>query len=481
MSDSFGGPGPRDLTGTTLAVVAGSVAALLGSLIARIVMARALAPSELGVLLAAVAMASALGGMLSLGLNPATTRRIASLRATGAGDEAYATARTALQVAATAGGGGMVALAAAGLLVVHGHGLLPPSWQALGWGLTGVAPVVLALPVGLAVLGVCRGFGEVAGRALVRDGGGGLLRAAAVGLAALAGGSVLVFALAFAAGSLGAEGLFALYGKRRGWFLRGGGCWDRGLVDSLPPFAALEVLGQFQSWLDMAIIAVFSNPTQVGYFGIAKGLTRAMGMLAAAGSHGYLPMAAAAHQRGDREGLGAAYRHARLMSLALVWLPVGLCLLVPQQLIVAFAGAPYAPAALTLRLLAVALLVEVLPGYMYVTLEAMAEAAALAWMRTVSLVLGAIAMGVLTNRHGAAGTAAGLLVMAVCRNLLIGVHLWRRLRPGLAALRHVGAVPAAASLLAAGAVAGVLWPGIPEVFIATVASGLGAVLLWRAA
>ncbi len=480
MSDFFDGPGSRDLTGTTLAVVAGSVAALLGSLIARIVMARALAPSELGVLLAAVAMASALGGILSLGLNPATTRRIASLRAAGAGDEAYATARTALQLAATAGGGGMVALAAAGLLVVHAHGLLPPSWQALGWGLTGVAPVVLALPVGLAVLGVCRGFGEVAGRALVRDGGGGLLRAAAVGLAALAGGSVLVFALAFAVGSLGAEGFFALYGKRRGWF-KPGGSRDRGLTGSLPPFAALEVLGQFQSWLDMAVIAVFSNPTQVGYFGIAKGLTRAMGMLAAAGSHGYLPMAAAAHQRGDREGLGAAYRHARLMSLALVWLPVGLCLLVPQQLIVAFAGVPYAPAAFTLRLLAVALLVEVLPGYMYVTLEAMDEAAALAWMRSVSLVLGALAMGVLTNRHGAAGTAAGLLVMAVCRNLLVGVHLWRRLRPGLAALGHVGAVPAAATLLAAGAVAGVLWPGIPEVFIATVASGLGAVLLWRAA
>ncbi|RLE23433.1 MAG: hypothetical protein DRJ65_11855 [Acidobacteria bacterium] len=480
MSDSFGGPGPRDLTGTTLAVVAGSVAALLGSLIARIVMARTLAPSELGVLLAAVAVASALGGMLSLGLNPATTRRIAGLRATGAADEAYATARTALQLAATAGGGGMVALAATGLLVAHGHALLPASWQALGWGLTGVAPVVLALPVGLAVLGVCRGFGEVAGRALVRDGGGGLLRAVAVGLAALAGGSVLVFALAFTIGSVGAEGLFALYGQRRGWFKRGGG-WDRGLTASLRPFAALEVLGQFQTWLDMAVVALFASPTQVGYFGIAKGLLRAMGLLAAAGSHGYLPLAAAAHQRGDREGLGAAYRHARLMSLALVWLPAGLCLLVPQQVIVAFAGTPYAPAALTLRVLAVALLVEVLPGYMYVTLEAMNEAAALAWMRTVSLLLGALAMAVLTNWHGAAGTAAGLLVMAGCRNLLVGIHLCRRLRPGFAALRHVGAVPAATALLAAGAVAGFLWPGIPEVIIATVASGLGAAILWRAA
>jgi len=480
MPDPFGGPEPRNLTGTTLAVVAGSVAALLGSLVARVVMARALSPAELGVLLAAVAIASALGGVLSLGLNPATTRRIAALRASGAPEEAHATARTGLRLAATAGGGGMVALAAVGLLVARGHGLLPPSWQGLGWGITGVAPIVLALPVGLAVLGACRGFGEVAGRALVRDGCGGLLRAAAVSLAALAGGSVLVFALAFAVGSLGAEGFFALYGKRRGWFTPGGG-WDRGLTGSLRPFAALEFLGQLQSWLDMAVVAVLASPTQVGYFGVAKGLSRAMGMLAAAGSHGYLPLAAAAHDRGNRKGLEASYRHARLISLALIWLPVGLCLLVPQQVIVAIAGTPYAPAALSLRLLAVTLLVEVLPGYMYVTLEAMGDASVLAWTRSISLVIGVVTMGMLTTRYGSAGTAAGLLVMAVVRNLLVAVHLWRRLQPNLTVLRPIGAVPAATALLAAGTFVCGLWPGIPEVIVATVASGLGAAVLWRSA
>jgi len=475
-----GVPEPSNLTGTTLAVVAGSVAALLGSLVARVVMARSLAPSELGVLLAAVAVASALGGMLSLGLNSATTRRVAGLRAIGAGEEAQSAARTALRIAATTGGGGMVALAAAGWLVLRGHGLVPPSWQALGWGITGLSPVVLALPVGLAVLGTCRGFGEVAGRALIRDGGGGLIRAVAVTLAALAGGSVLVFALAFTMGSLGAEGLFALYGKHRGWFGSRGG-WDRGLTGSLRPFAALEVLAQLQTWLDVAMVAIFSNPTQVGYFGVAKGLSRAMRMLAAAGSHGYLPLATAAHQRDDRDGLGAVYCQARLISLALVWIPVGLCLLVPQQVIVTFAGAPYAPAALTLRLLALALLVDVLPGYMDVTLEAIGDATMLALTRTVSLMAGALAMGVFTRWYGANGTAAGLLVMAVVRNLLVAIHLWRRLQPGLAAFRHVGAVPAAAALLAAGAVTGVLWPGIPSVLVAMVASSLGAAVLWRAA
>jgi len=480
MTDTFGSQGRRYLTGTTLAVVAGSVAALLGSLVARVVMARALAPAELGVLLTAVAMASALGGVLSLGLNPATARRIAGLRATGTADEAHAAARTALRLAATVGGGGMVALAAAGLLVMRARGLLPLEWQTLGWGVTGVAPVVLALPVGLATLGACRGFGEVAGRALVRDGGGGLLRAAAVGLAALGGGSVLTFALAFALGSLAAEGLFALYGMRRGWFVHGGR-WDRVLTGSLRPFAALEGLGQLQQWLDMAVVGVLASPMQVGYFGVAKALLRAMRLLSAAGSHGYLPLAAAAHQRGDRGDLGAAYRHARLISLALVWLPAGLCLLAPRQVIVAFAGAAYAPATLTLQLLAVTLLVDVLPGYMDTTLEAMGDAATLARVRTVSLLLGALAMVVLTWRFGAAGTAAGLLVMAVVRNLLLAVHLWRRLRPGRAAFRLIGPVSAAATMLAVGAAAGVLWPDVPAVLSATVSSGLGAALLWRVA
>jgi hypothetical protein len=90
-------------------------------------------------------------------------------------------------------------------------------------------------------------------------------------------------------------------------------------------------------------------------------------------------------------------------------------------------------------------------------------------------------MVVLTVWYGATGTAAGLLVMTVVRNLLVAVHLWRQLKPDLATLRHIGAVPSAIALLAAGAVAGILWPDIPQVFVAAVVSGLGAAVLWRAA
>lgn len=478
-------PEPRpqsgDLTGSTLAVVAGSVAALLGTLVARVVMARALAPAELGVLLAAVAVASALGGVLSFGLNAATARRVAALRAEESDDAAHATARTALRLAATVGGGGMVALAAVGLLLLRQRSLLPPSWQAFGWGLTGVAPVVLALPVGLAVLGACRGFGEVAGRALLRDGAGGLLRATAVCVAALAGGSVLVFALAFAVGTVGAESLFTAHGVRRGWFRRSRAGWDRALVSSLRPFAVLEGLGQLDQWLDMAVIGVLANPAQVGFYGVAKGLLRAMRMLASAGAHGYLPLATTAHQQGDRAALGGAYRHARLLTLALVWVPAAVCLVVPGWVVVALAGAPYAPAGLALRLLALALLVDVLPGYMDLTLVAAGNAAAVAWLRTASLALGAIAMVMLTPQFGAAGTAAGLLVMAVGRNALLAVVVWRRLRPGRAVLRHLGIVPLAVVLLLGAGVAGELLPDGAGLIAALAAGVAGAALLWRAA
>ncbi len=474
-----GARGSQDLVGSTLAVVAGSVAALVGTLLARVIMARALAPAELGMLLLAVALASALGGIASLGLNPATAHRVAALRAAGAEEEAQASARTALLVAAAVGGGAAVALAAAGLAMVEAAGLLPPAWGLLGWGLLGVWPVALALPVGLAVLGACRGFGEVAGRALLRDGGGGLLRAAAVALAALAGGSVLVFALAFAAGSVAAEGLFALHAVRRGWFGRGRRRRDRGLVGSLRPFAVLEVLGQTDQWLDMGVVGLLASPAQVGFYGIAKGLLRALRMLGAAGAHGYLPMASAAHRRGDERALAGAYHHARLLTLALVWLPLSMCLAVPQQLVVLLAGVPYLPAGEVLRVLALSFLAESLLGYQDLTLVAAGHARTVALLRTGVLVAGGAAMALLTVCFGALGTAAGLALAVVGRLVVLALLLRRRVRLGGFGASAPGVVATALVLVGAAAVAGRELPGSWSAVAAAAAGGLGAALLWH--
>lgn len=468
---------PDDLGGMTLAVVGGSLGALLGSTVARILAARMLTLADFGVLLTAVGGASVFGGILSLGLNPASARRIAALREGTSPEATHSTATTALKIATLSGGSGLLGLIVLGTALNHFAAMLPVSWQLLGRTLLGVSPIALALPIGMAVLGVCRGFGEVRGRAVFRDGFGGLLRAGLVGLAGLIGGGTTLFAFAFGLSSLGTEGIFLIYGRWRGWF-GNFWSWDGKLLKSLAPFCALEILGQVQAWLDLAIVALLGNPVQVGYFGIARGLVRATRMLAGAASHGYLPLASAAHQRNDSESLGIAYGRSRLLSLALIWIPLAIFLLSPSELLILLAGEAYAPAAPILRILALALLIDVLPGYLGPTLEATGHAAIQARIRVLSLGVGLIAMLLLTQLDGARGTALGLLLMALVRNLLLGISLWKLLTPNRASLRPGPVAPTAILLLASGAACRLILPGLPPLLIAIATGVPGAILLW---
>ena len=78
-----------DVALPTLIILAGSGAALLTTLAARIIMARALTPAELGLILLGVALVSGVGGAASLGLGAAAGRRAADLRAKGRTSEAH--------------------------------------------------------------------------------------------------------------------------------------------------------------------------------------------------------------------------------------------------------------------------------------------------------------------------------------------------------------------------------------------------------
>ena len=111
------------------------------------------------------------------------------------------------------------AVATAALLAaapVLGSWLAPEAdAAALATALRALSPVVLALALGLTGLGVNRGYGGVRSRVLLRDAGGGVLRAAAVTVAALVSRDLVAVCLAFAAALLVTEGTFLAHALRR--------------------------------------------------------------------------------------------------------------------------------------------------------------------------------------------------------------------------------------------------------------------------
>jgi hypothetical protein len=161
----------RAIARPTLVILAGSCAAVLASFAVRWAMARGLSLAGFGLVTLGIALVSAAGGAATLGLTSAAARRVAFQLALGRPGAARGAARTALATAAVAG------LLASALLVAAA----PVVERTVGPGLSAVlralAPVAAALAVGGALVGISRGFADTAGRALLRDGLGGALRA----------------------------------------------------------------------------------------------------------------------------------------------------------------------------------------------------------------------------------------------------------------------------------------------------------------
>jgi O-antigen/teichoic acid export membrane protein len=467
----------------SLAIFGGLVGALLGSVVARVLMARALSPDELGLLFFALAAASALGGAASLGISSAGGRRIAELRAAGDDAGARRAARTAAALGVGCGTLAAAALLAAAPLLARRFGPPDGDLAALASALRAMAPIAWALPLGLAAVGISRGFGRAAGRSLIRDGGGGLLRAAAVAAAVGLGLGLLGVAAWFAAGVVAAEVLFLLWCASRGWLLRPPGppaSADRPLLAGLRPFATLEGLNQVNQWMDLLLLGALAPAAAVGFFGVARSVYRALEMTLRAPAHAFLPSATEAAGRGDEVLFGRVYRRTRLVALALLWLPLGISLWVPEVPVVLLAGAEYAPAAGLLRLLALVVLVSGLTAFMDLSLVARGREGAVALVQTGSVAAGLLLLLVLVPPFGAVGAAVALLGMELVRAAAVvalvvrtsplrrlGDHLPGRLLGALALLAASGGV----LLLAADG------PVVVRTAVAAAGSAAGALLL----
>ncbi len=429
-------PGPgarRAILVSTMSVLAGGGAALVGSLVLRVLMARALEPSALGLVLLAIAIVTPLGSIAGLGTNAAVAQGVAERRARGDLEGAKRLASGAQLLALTAG------LLAAALLAA----LAAPLAVLLGQpGLDGIllpmAPVALGLAVGGAALGISRGFGDALGRALVRDTGGGVLRVVGVGAAFLAAKPTSFgVAAGFAAGSLAAELLFVGYVAAKGWISAGSRAPARSLLPGLRPFAATEVLSQAAFWLDVVVLGALAPPVVVGLYGIARGLTRVLDLVRQASSHGYLPAASAAVARGEADAIAMLHVSTRRFAFALVWPILAVCFLAPGPLLGLLFGPAYEAAAPALRLLALASFLSSFFDYLDLVLVAERRPADVLRAGVVGIAALVALLAALVPPYGGEGAALALLGSSLLRGLVLHRFAFRSrpFRPFLPAFR----------------------------------------------
>lgn len=467
-----------DLAVSATAILAGSGVALVSSLVLRVLLARSLDPGQLGSLLFAISAISFAGGVASLGLRQASARRVAALRAAGRPRAAAAAGRTALLLAVTAGGAVTAGAVVASRWPLVLGGKLPPSL------LAAVAPVALGLAVGAATWGVSQGHDDTRGRALVRDTGGGLLRLLCVGSAVWAGGGALAIALAWALGSVLAEGGFVAYGASSGWLRRPRPRWDRGLVSSLPPFAGATAINQTRTWLDMLLLGALAPLPVVGLYGLAQSVWRVLRMVQSAAAHRFLPLATAAAARRDDAALGDVQRRSRDLAFSLLWLPLAPCLFAAGPLVRLAFGADYGGAAPALRILACGLLAPALVGYGEEVLLARDRPGRVFWLGVGAVTVTAVLLVLLAPRYGALGaavaTSSGVVLRAAAVFLLLDGPLRRataqgvgRLALGAAPAVAVGLVTAALGVSGAWRLASVLLAATPPALLA-LRSGWGA-------
>ncbi|HYN40652.1 MAG TPA: lipopolysaccharide biosynthesis protein [Thermoanaerobaculia bacterium] len=466
-------PGPgahRALFISTVSVLAGGAVALAGSLLLRVLMARALEPGALGLVLLAIAVVTPVGSIAGLGVNPAIAQRVAERRARGDEEGARWVARGGVLLA-TASGAVATALLAS-LAVPLARLLGQPGLDRV---LLPIAPVALGLAAGLAALGVARGFGDSTGRALVRDAGGGFLRVLGVG-AVFLWGSRTPFGIAagFAAGSLSAELLFVGYVGVKGWLSPASPVLAEPLLPSLRPYAATEVLSQTALWLDILVVGALAGPAALGLYGVARGMTRVLGLVSQASAHGYLPAASAACARGEGELLPALHVATRRFAFALVWPVLAVCVLAPAPLLGLLFGAAYEAAAPTLRLLAIASFVASFFEFLDLLLIAQRRPGDVLRAGLGSAVTLLLLLATLVPRFGGEGAAAALLGAGLLRGLLLQRSAFRSrpFRPFLPAVTGP-AILGVVSLAAGALLLALLRPGPVAALLLT--AGVGTV------
>jgi O-antigen/teichoic acid export membrane protein len=439
------------IVGSALVASAGLGVGMVAALGVRLVVARGFDPEIAGLLFLAIAVATPLGSLASLGTGPPLARGLARLP----GDQQGWFARRALVVPVVAGSlAGLMLAALSGPLAatLDSDGQLADTLRAL-------ALTVPALAVGTALVAVARGRGRVLARSLLRDGGGGVLRLLAVVVVVAQGGGIVAVALAFALGSVLAEVSFLAAALVGGWLA--GSPVEPGSPGEIRPsgitwgerarFVSLDLLAQSALWLDVVVLAAVATPAEVGLYALARSLVRSLEGVRSASAHAVLPRAAADWRAHGAEAAAASVERGRTVLRVLLAAPVLVMVLAPD-VVVGWLGGSWGDAARVLAVLAVGGGIMVASAYRDVALVAADRESLVVRTDLVVVPLGLLVVLVMGWRFGAVGAAVAVGLRELSRSTLLGLAATRSgvvatATPGPLALAGLGGVLAILGLV----------------------------------
>ena len=329
---------------TGLAIASASQLALV------IVLARGFTQHQAGVFFEGFAALKLLVVLATLGLDVTAVRYVAVHKALNDPRSLRGAVRTSALVA----GGVSVAVA---LFVIVLAGPAASVFHARN-----LAPVLQILAIGLpfAVLqavfiGATRGTGRMQGFVFVDQILDGVLRLAAVSIAAALGASAQGAALACTVSGI-LTCAAALYVARP--LLFGGGSINRAALHGLLRFTAFQwgtvMAGTGTLWADSLLLGIWRPPADVAAYSVATrtvmlGLVFIMPI-----SIAFQPMIARLHALGDLSGLRTMYAYATRWATLVGCPPLILVALLASPLLTVFYGHNYARAAIPLAVLALA-------------------------------------------------------------------------------------------------------------------------------
>ena len=415
--DALGG-----LAESAAVVFVGLVAGRLLSLLGQVLVARTLGPTTFGHVALAYTVVATLGTLALLGTHEGVTRQMSAADSPAARRRilrsGYATALVgALLVTA------VVYLARFRIAAALGDDRLP--------GLLVVfLPFLVANATARVSFGALRTFGRSAAAAVARDLGPRVVALAAFGLFVVAGDAVGGAVAYWVAAPVLMTLLTVVYLRREL-------AVDR-VVARLPDAETTRRLWSF-SWplavgssffivlsnVDVLMISYFMDPRSVGLYRAIQPLQQVTTFVLAAFTFLFLPLATDYYERGEYDALDRLYTVSTKWVVALTFPAVLVFVLFAPDVVRAFFGAAFVPAAPALAVLVAGLFVRTLVGLNGDVTKAIDRPQIELYAVAVAVVVDVALNAALIPRYGIVGAAAATVVGYATYNALEVAAIYR--------------------------------------------------------
>jgi O-antigen/teichoic acid export membrane protein len=406
-ADNHPAPIPRRGVGAQAILLAGStgIAQVVTALL-YVLAARSGSPSDLGHVVAAIALGTSLVGFADFGTNGLWVRELAR----GRSNRALMASRLYSKL--------LIAGILASLLGVFSWLLFPDTtyWMAAPVGFALLANQTMQVPLRGMARAELVSFSILADRMIA-----GVVMAVAISVGAQAYSSLW---LALTIGSLGAAAM--------GWFLTPKGLRLRPRIAlRLNPwkdagYYGLSTLAISAQSLDLTILAFAGGPTAAGLYGAVNRWTQPIGLLVSAFSSASAPFVARSSTWHD------AWQHVKkgiwLLGIAIIG-----CLVIAifaPAIVGIVIGDAYQDSAIVLRILALSVIPAIANQPLSVFLQSMGYDRPVAFVTMGTVILQLIAVAITSPLYGATGAAAGVgvvqVIILICLSLILRKALLQR-------------------------------------------------------